>query len=74
MPPKKDITQVMQAHRSSEPLLYTMKKNTGWVGNDQFLTNTKDGSVLTLNFMSSFVMPIYVTIMSTDKFGFQKKI
>jgi len=52
--------QVMQAFKSTEPLVYTMKKNTKWVDHDHLLSNIKDAFVQTLNFMSSVVMSIHI--------------
>jgi len=50
----------MQPCKSTEPLLYTMKKNTTWADHDHLLSNIKDAFVQTLNFMSSVVMSIHI--------------
>jgi len=50
----------MQPCRSTEPLLYTVKKNTRWAVHDHLLSNTKDASVQTFNFRSSVVMSIHI--------------
>jgi hypothetical protein len=49
----------MQACKSTEPLLYTMK-NARWTNHDHLMSNIKDASVQTLNCVSSVVMSIHI--------------